>query len=165
METALSVGLLILVVSALVDLWKLFHDHDLMLAAARHGARAAGAYAHELEIQGNLSDACRDTGGGSAVLTGAVSLAYKYLVAAHLETEQNCSPSGVLIRSCTGNSFRVAADFLPMIEGGLTQNAVRVAITTRLGPGRCLICAVGVLNGVPLRATTFFPVEANCAAL
>ena len=162
-EFAICFGLILYLIAGVIDIWALVRELNLMLTASRHGARIAAALAHELELEGNLTDACNDSSGASAALTAGAAMAYRYLVATGLETG-GCAPTATPVRSCTGASFTVSAAFATLKEGTFSQRAIRVSVSSN-GVRPCIFCFPGLSPGVMLQRISEFAVEANCAAL
>lgn len=162
LEFALSISVLLLLVSGVADYWKMVRESDVLISASRHGARSAGALAFDVVAGTGEANACSDDSGNSPVLTSAANLTYNHLVASSLESG-SCTPSGTGTRRCAGNSFTVTSQFETVCEDGFAQQAVRVSITAN-GTPRCFFCFLPALRDVTLRTSSVFPVEADCSS-
>ena len=171
-EIAITILLVATFVCGMVDIWKLLHDQDLMLLATRHGARAAGAEAHSLETDGDVTNACSDAG-SSLALTSAVSLTYRYLCATGVEVDSvHCAnpvtggaANNRTINGTSSSYVDISASFVKLTEDTSNQKVISVSVQSKVGaPNRCYFCLLGMLQGISLNATSVFPAEANCCA-
>lgn len=161
-ELAISIPLLLFLVSGMIGWWQLVWKKDLMLSASRHGARVAAAKAHADAVEGDIDHACGDTGGLSKALTAGTQLAFNALAASGLE-RGTCTPSGTPERSCNGDAFRVSAQFETLCEDGIPQQAITVSVES-VGAVPCLICFDRIFQGIRVAERSTFAVETSCAA-
>lgn len=162
LEFLICLPLLFLLISIVVDLWVVIRQADALLVASQHGARAAGAQAHELSLAGNKTDACSDGTTTSTVLTTGVSLAHSYLNALGLYSAA-CVPSSSPVRTCSNGAITIKAEFYVPCEDNFKQNSVKVTVAATSAPP-CVFCLLPLPN-VGLSAASIYPAELDCTVL
>lgn len=163
-EIAVVLPLVFGTLSAMIDLGLVIRRADLLLSASRHGARVAAAQSRAVHMGGSLAQACNDDSGTSPVLTAAVELSFAYLTAVGLDTG-TCVPGGSPVRSCTGNSFIVSAQFGDACEGGFGQRIVQISVVAKSSEPSCVFCLMPLSINGALRSESVFAAEVDCATL
>jgi hypothetical protein len=94
------------------------------------------------------------------VLDTGAELAFRFLVHSNLESG-SCIPSGSPVRSCSGDRYRISAEFETPCEDEYAMRTVRVRAEPHSG-WRCLFCLPFIVSVLGSGPESSYPVEVDC---